>query len=238
MTRSGFTLLECLIGLAISLVVIVAGLGFYASAQKTFARLQAREEAGQAALAAIDKMKINLLHAGQGLAREISLGLVRAAETAAGELRLTAAEQTLALAAGAGAGDTRLSLLSTAGLTPGRRIALRQGGAGEVRTVARVEAGAVLVDAPLERAYEPASASVSLLELVAYYRDDASRILRRRVNASPAQPVLEGLSAADWSLDAAAGLVHLHLELDLQGAPAHEATIFLKNSALASRFGT
>jgi prepilin-type N-terminal cleavage/methylation domain-containing protein len=237
MNRPGFTLLECLIGLALSLVIITAGLGFYASAQRTFVRLQAREEAGQAALAALDKMKIDLLHAGRGLAPEIALGLVAPVETVAGELRLTASEKTLALEAGASAGATRLTLRSTADVTSGRRILLRQGEAGEVRTVTRVEAGSVVVEAPLERAYDPGSAAVSLLELVAYYRDGVSRILRRRANASSAQPVVEGVAAADWSLDPAANLVRLRLELDVQGVHPHEATVFLKNPALTAQFG-
>lgn len=238
MKRPGFTLLEGLIALALSLVVIVAGLGFYASAQKAFTRLQAREEAGQAALAAIDKMRIDLLHAGRGLAPEIALGLVAAAETVGGELRLTSSEKTLALAAGAAAGATRLPLLSTADLSSGRRILLRQGEAGEVRTVTRVEAGSVVLEAPLERAYDPGAAAVSLLELVAYYRDAASRVLRRRANASAAQPVVEGVAAADWSLDAAGDLVRVRLELDVQGVHPHEATIFVKNLALAKSLGT
>jgi len=238
MSRPGFTLIEALIGLSLSLLVIVAGLGFYAAAQRVFVRLQAREEAGQAALAAIDKMRIDLLHAGRGLAPEIALGLVAAVETAEGELRTAAVEKALVLGAGAAAGDMRLSLLSTADIASGRRILLRQGGAGEVRTVTRVEAGAVIVEAPLERAYDLGSASVSLLELVAYYRDGPSRILRRRANASPAQPVVEGVAAADWSLDTAAALVRIRLELDTEGAFPYEATVYLKNLALAGRLGT
>ena len=238
MNRPGFTLVECLIGLTLSLVVITAGLGFYASAQKAFVRLQAREEAGQEALAAIDKMRIDLFHAGRGLAPEIALGLVAAVETAAAELRLTASERRLVLAAGAAAGATRLSLLSTADLTAGRRVLLRQGEAGEVRTITRVEPGAVVVEAPLERAYDPGSAAVSLLECVAYFRDGASRILRRRANASSAQPVAEGVASADWSLDAAANLVSVRLELDVQGVFPHEATIFVKNRALAKSLGS
>lgn len=239
MKRSGFTLLEALIGLTLSLFIITAGLGFTAATQKAFGRLQEREEAGQAALAAIDKMRTDLLHAGIGLVPEIALGLVEAAEaTAAGELRTASAEKALILATAARAGDTRLRLVSTADLTAGRRILLRQGQTGEVRTVTRVEAGAVLVEAPLERAYDPETAVVSLLELIAYYRDGASRTLRRRVNASSAQPALEGVAAADWSLDAAAHLVRIRLELDTKGAHPHEATVFLKNPALAGRSGT
>lgn len=233
MKRAGFTLIECLLGLALSLIVIVAGLEFFARAQRTFARLKDREEAGQAALAAIDKMRIDLLHAGRGLSREIGLGLVEAVEATADELRAASLERPLALAAGAGPGDTRISLAATSEIAAGQMIVLRDGVSGEVRTAVRVEPGAVVIDAPLERSYATAQSAVSLLELVTYRRDGPARTLRRRVNASPAQPLFEGAAAASWTLDASAHLVRIRLESDTEGAHPHEATVFLKNPALA-----
>ncbi len=238
MRGRGFTLIECLLGLALSLFVITAGLEFYARAQKAFFRLKAREEAGQGALAALDRMRIDLLHAGRGLVPEIGLGLIEAAEATATELRATSLERVLELAALAGAGDTRLALVSTAGIVSGQRIALRDGTAGEIRTITGVEPGAVVIDAPLERGYPPASTVLSLLEGVAYFLDGPSRILRRRVNASPAQPLLEDTAAAAWALDPAALIVRIRIEPGVEGAHAHEATVFLKNPALARNSGT
>jgi prepilin-type N-terminal cleavage/methylation domain-containing protein len=231
--KPGFTLVECLVGLALSLIVVTAGLEFFVRAERAFVRLKEREEAGQAALAALDRMRIDLLHAGRGLAAEMGLGLVEAAEATLSELRTTSLEKELALAAAAGAGDTRLSLVSTADIAAGQRIALREGGAGEVRTVVRVETGAADLDAPLARSYAPATARLSLLERVAYFLDGPAGILRRRVNAAPAQPLLENAAAAAWSLDPAAPLVRIRLELDIEGAHPHEATVFLKNPVLA-----
>jgi type II secretory pathway pseudopilin PulG len=230
---AGFTLIEGLVGLALSLFIVVAGLGFFIRAEKTFARLKAREEAGQAALAALDRIRIDLLHAGRGLSAEIALGLVVAAEVASGELRTTSAERALRLAATAAAGDTVLRLDSTADIAGGRRVALRQGAAGEVRTVIRVEAGAVVLDAPVERTYAPETAVVSLLELVTCFLDAPAGVLRRRVNGTSAQPLIEDAAAASWILDPAASLARIRLELDTEGAHAHETTVFLKNPALA-----
>jgi len=238
MKRTGFTLFECLLGLALSLWIIAAGFEFFARSQKTFDRLKAREEAGQAALAALDRMRIDLLHAGRGLSVEIGLGLVEAAQATADELRTVSLERPLALAAAAGAGDTRIFLAATSEIAAGQAIILRDGAAGEVRTAVSVDPGSIAVDAPLERAYPPASASVFLLETVAFRLDRPARILRRRVNASPAQPLGEGVAAASWTLDPSAHLVRLRLEPDTEGAPAHEATVFLKNAALAARSGS
>jgi type II secretory pathway pseudopilin PulG len=242
--EDGFTLIECLLGLSLSLFIITAGLGFFVRAGKTFARLKAREEAGQAALAAVDRIRIDLLHAGRGLSAEIALGLVEAAEVAGGELRTTCLDRALRLTAGAAAGDTRLLLASTADLAAGRRVALRQGTAAEIRTITRVEADGVALDAPVERSYAPETATVSLLELVACFLDAPAGVLRRRVNGTSAQPLLENAAAAAWSLDPAASLVRIRIELDdpvvadIEGAHPHEATVFLKNAALARNAGT
>lgn len=233
MRRPGFTLIECSIGLALSLLVVTAGLQFYAHAQAVFSSLKAREEADQAARAAIDRMRIDLLHAGRGLAAEIGLGLAAAAEAGPLELRLTSAGRTLELAAAAAAGSTRIALASTTDLSPGRLVTLRQGETGEVRTVRRVETGAAVLDAPLEHDYAAAAAAVSLLDIVTYSLDGTARVLRRRANASSAQPLCENVAAAAWSLGPAAPLVRLRLELSIEGVHPHEATVFLKNAALA-----
>ncbi len=234
MRKTGFTLIECLMGLALSLLVAAAGFELFARARTVFSRLKAREESAQAALAALDRMRIDLLHAGEGLAVEVGLGLVAAAEALPGELRTVSLEKPLVLAAEAAAGDETIALASTSDIAAGQAIVLRDGAAGEVRTALRVEPGAVALDAPLGRGYAPAVTAVSLLETVSFRFDPAARVLRRRVNASPAQPLFEG-AAADWTLDASSPLVRLRLELDMEGAPAHEATVFLKNVALAGR---
>ncbi len=233
MSGRGFTLIECLIGLALSLVVVTAGLGAYVTLQRAFLRLEARETSGQSALAAVDRMRIDLLHAGAGLVEEVRLGLLEPVTAEAGELRTAALDRPLALAADAGAGDTRLALASTAGVSAGRRIALRSGPAGEVRTVVRVEGASAVLDGPLAAAYPAAAAAVSLLETVTYFLDGAAGVLRRRANASPAQPLAENAAAAEWSYDAAAALAAVRIEFAVEGAHAHGTTVFVKNAALA-----
>jgi len=185
MRKDGFSLIECLLGMALSLFIITSSLQFFGLAQRVFSRLKEREEAGQGAMAALDKMRIDLLHAGQGLAGEMALGLVAAARATEDELRTTSLEKPLMLTETARAGDIRLLLASTADIASGQEICLSDGQTGEVRTVERVERG-----------YSPATATVSLLENVAYFLDGPARILRRRVNTGSAQPLLENIAAA------------------------------------------
>jgi prepilin-type N-terminal cleavage/methylation domain-containing protein len=233
--RDGFTLIECLIGMALSLYIISAGLEFFGLTQKAFARLKEREETIQAALAAIDRMRIDLLHAGRGLVVELGLGLVEAVRATGTELRTVELGKALRPAADANAGDVRVPFVSTADIAAGREISFCDGDgrAGEVRTVVRVEKGAVVLDNPLVRGYAAAAAFVSLLESVTYFLDAPAHILRRRINAGSAQPLLENAAAATWLHDADAHLVRIRLELDVEGVQPHEATVFLKNPALA-----
>jgi hypothetical protein len=163
----------------------------------------------------------------------MALGLLEAAKATDEELRTTSIEKPLALSGEARAGDTRLLMASTADVAAGQEICLCDGQAGEVRTVARVERGALVLGEPLERGYSPATAAVSLLENVAYFLDGPARVLRRRVNAGSAQPLLENALTATWLYDPGTRLVRIRLELNIQGATAHETTVFLKNPALA-----
>lgn len=233
MRKGGFSLVECLLGMALSLFVITSSLQFFGLAQKVFFRLKEREEAGQGALAALDKMRIDLLHAGRGLAGEMALGLTEAARATEDELRTTSLEKPLMLTGTARAGDIRLLLASTADIASGQEICLSNGREGELRSIERVEHGAVILREPLERDYSLDTAAVSLLENVAYFLDGPARILRRRVNAGSAQPLLENIAAAIWIYDPEARLVRVRLELSVEGAHYYETTVFLKNPALA-----
>ncbi|HSA94520.1 MAG TPA: type II secretion system protein [Acidobacteriota bacterium] len=229
---AGFTLIEALVGLALALFIFSTGVEFFGLAARAFFRLRAREEAGQAALAALDRIRIDLLHAGRGLAAEMAAGLLEAARADAAGLRTVSAERSLALASDVVPGATRLALVSTAGIAAGAAIALRDGPAAEVRTVVGLEPGAARLDAPVAGRYSSASAAVSLLESVTY-STDAARILRRRVNGGSAQPLLEDVRTAVWTYDPETHLARVRLEVDVEGADPHEATIFIKNAALA-----
>ena len=235
MSRRGFTLVECLVGLTLSLVVVTAGLQFFGSAQKLFLSLKEREESVQAALSAVDRIRIDLLHAGRGLAEETALGLVAPVRASDAELRTVSLEKRLALAADAAAGESRLLLESTADIAAGQAVSLLDGPTGEIRTVAGIEGSAIVLDSPLDAGYAAATAVLALLENVAYFRDETTRVLRRRVNASPAQPLLDDTTSVSWSHDPVARLVTIRIEIAAEGATSYGTTVFLKNPALAGR---
>jgi hypothetical protein len=64
--------------------------------------------------------------------------------------------------------------------------------------------------------------------------DDAKGVIRRKVNASPAQPLLEDVAAFEFDYDRNANLVRLVLAMKLSEEKKYETTVFPKNIAMAS----
>ncbi|MCK7468498.1 MAG: hypothetical protein MZU91_10615 [Desulfosudis oleivorans] len=135
--------------------------------------LKEREESGQAALAAVDRMRIDLLHAGRGLVEETGLGLV---EPVAGIRcgtadRCAREERSRSPPSAGGRRDRAPSGLGGGHRRPARRISLRDGPAGEVRTVAAGRRGGGRPRLPSRRRpTRPRTAVLSLLENVTYFR--------------------------------------------------------------------
>jgi prepilin-type N-terminal cleavage/methylation domain-containing protein len=231
----GFSLLECLIGLALSLFIICAALGFFLSAEKRFFRMKEAQEASQSALAALDKMRIDVLRAGEGLTLPVSLGLLEAVTEVPDGIVLLRAEETFGLAEDIPQGETRIRLLSTAGLKSGREICIVDGEKGEVRDVSAVEEDAAVFAMPLDSGYSAAGTAVLLLERTSLTLDVARAVLRRGVNLSPAQPLLENARAAVFHFDPSANIVRIRFGLDSpsQGDKTYELCLFPKNPALA-----
>jgi len=236
MRRSGgFSLLECLVGMALSFLVVLACLEFFGAARRSYSRLKDREETAQGAAAALDKMSVDILRAGQGLVRAAALGLVEPVAESGGALRVTRAEAEFALAADVLAGDTRLPLVRTAELARGREICLEDGAKGEVLTVASVEPGAVIFSSPLSHDYARDGTSVLLLERITLSLDARQGVLRRKVNLSSAQPLLENVRSAEFLEDRPANLVRVRFSLAPQGDATYELCLFPKNPALVGK---
>jgi type II secretory pathway pseudopilin PulG len=235
MKAKGFSLLECLIGLSLSFFIVLACLEFFGAARKSYSRLKDKEEAAQSALAALDKMKVDILRAGEGLVLPVSLGLVEPVAEAGGGLLITRSERSYELAGDLAAGAVRIPLTSTADLKPGREICLADDAHAEVLTVSSVGAGTAAVSPAVGRAYAREKARALLLEKISLTMDARLGVLRRRVNLSPAQPLLENARDAEFAVDRPANLVRVRFRLNSQGDPIYELRLFPKNPALAGR---
>ncbi len=236
MRKSGLTILECLVGMTLSFFVVCSSLAFFGFAQKSFFNLKEKEETGQAFLAALDKIKVDLLHAGQGLVLPFSRGALEPVTTAEGVLTLVRASSYYALEESVETGDVRLPLQRVTDLREGREICVWDENKGEVREVALVDIGnrAILVTSPLEWPYIKDRTSVALLETIHLFLDERTGILRRRVNLSSAQPLLENVKVLDFEYERGMNLVSVRLEGQSQGGRTYGITVFPKNSGAAA----
>jgi type II secretory pathway pseudopilin PulG len=191
MRRRGFSLLETLIVLGFSLLVLMAAFEFIGITKSLFLKLKEAQETNQAFHAALIKLRIDLLRAGFGLGAPLRAGAIEGIEITGTSLLILSQEEAFALSADALSGERRISLEKVSGLNPGRRICLAEKDKAEIHGIASLAGQTVVLSEPLEAAYSVATAQLILLEEVLYFLDDRSGILRRKVNTSPAQPLLD-----------------------------------------------
>jgi prepilin-type N-terminal cleavage/methylation domain-containing protein len=231
MRTRGFTLVEILIVLGLSLLVLLAAFEFFGLTRSFFYKLKGAQEDSLAIQAALDKLRIDLLRAGCGLELAIRAGAIEGI-TAAGSLVILSQEDAYSLSADCAAGDTRLSLEKTTGLSAGRVVCLADEEKAERHTVVGVEADAIILAEPLEDLYKGPEAGLLLLEEVTYFLDEGAAVLRRKVNASPAQPLLDNAGLFEFAYLEEDNLVRVKLADKENVERAYELLVFPKNLGL------
>ncbi|MHB8054056.1 MAG: PulJ/GspJ family protein [Candidatus Aminicenantales bacterium] len=228
----GFTLLESLIGMFIFFLVLCGSLEFFGTSARVFSRLLGRQENRQAAWAALDRIRADIREAGSGLARPIRLGVLSGFEQTEGRWTLVAAEASPALGADATAGTATLSVSGTVGNWTGRSLCLCDGSNGETAVVLSAGDGSLTLTEPLHRSYRADEASLAVLRKTAFYLDADSHILRRKIDSSPAQPLLEDVQTFDLDTDSVNGLVRSRLSLISAPEEFYALKILARNAAL------
>lgn len=231
-TAGGFTLLESLIGMLIFFLVICGSLEFFGTSARVFSRLLGRQENRQAAWAALDRIRADVREAGSGLARAIRLGVLSGFEQADDRLTLVAAEASPALDTDAAAGTMVLSVSGAAEEWAGRALCLCDRINGETAVISSAGDGRLTLAEPLRRGYRAAETSLAVLRKTGVYLDAGSNVLRRKIDASPAQPLLEDVQTLALSVDSAGGLVRARLSLISAPEEFYALQILARNTAL------
>jgi prepilin-type N-terminal cleavage/methylation domain-containing protein len=222
MSRKGFTLVELLIGMSLFTIILVAGVEFFRHAGALFFKLKDAEEDSQAVYSALDRIAMDL-------------GLVTAVEAGPEKLTILSTEGARTLGQDLGPGGGRAVLDSTEGFKKGGGVCFLEGSRGEVRNVAAVEGATLILDLPAEAGYSAGACRVLPIESVSYYLGTLDRVVRRRVNSSPAQPLIEDVEDFRFSFDVPSNLASVALVLAPHKERRYGIQVFPKNAGLSPR---
>jgi len=232
-SKNGFSLIESLISLSLFLIIVLACFEFFGRTRNLFFKLKEKEEAREAVLAALDKMRTDLHLGGAGLFDPIQLGILEGISEDSGSLIILSKEKELSLCNDLAEGQTRIQLESTSELKTGREICIFDSLNGEVLSISSVDEESIVLSSPLNFSFIKEKASIILVKKISLYLDEKKPTLRRKINSSPAQPLLEETAFFDFDWDKAANLVKLRLQLKTNKEKFYEISVFPKNAALA-----
>jgi len=235
MTQKGTTLIETVLSAALLLLVCLYGLECFGLARRFFVKLKSAQEEDLSAAVALESLRRDAARAGEGLALPLELGLCAGAEPRPDRLIVRCAGEVEKLSEDVVPGQTRIGLESTAAIEPGRELCLCGDDRAEIRTVRSAGPGWVVMAEGAEYGYGRSEGRCFLIESYSTWLDQLGRVLRRRVNGGPGQPLLEDAVAFEVVWDPDAPLVRFRLGLNSKRDKAYETSVVPKNLALAPR---
>jgi len=240
MRRRGFSLIEMLAGLAVSLFVLLAALEFFGLTRDLFLKIKSAAEEAQAAAAALDKIRIDLLRAGSGLVDPLCHGTIEGVVAETNSLVVYRLDEAYTLGADISAGDREAilpaAIPSSSGLRPGREICLSTRNHSELRVINAAAGKTVLFSSPVDLSYPRDEGYLLLLEKIRLFLDGSSGTLRRKVNASTPQPLIEGVARFECSVDPESELARVGFVLTANQEKKYEFSILPKNLGLVRNF--
>lgn len=231
-STAGFSLIESLLSLSLFLFILVSSFEFFISTRNHFFDLKDDQEVNQAAYATLDKIRLDLCESGRGLIAPQSNGLLESLKVNGDTLIIHSKDKDIPLSSDLVAGQIFIPLSSTAGIKKSQKLCIIDLEKGEVKTITAVNKQGIALSASLNSSYAMEDATVILIRTVSFYLDTDRGILRRKVNASPAQPLLEEVYAFDFIYETTSNIVSLSLILTAKKEKEYEIAVFPKNMAL------
>jgi len=235
-TQRGFSLLEGLISMFLFLLIVLFSLECFLSVREHFAELKESETANTAVYAALDRMRRDLRDAGLGLTEAMALQVLEGVYETHGMLVVLSKAEDIAIGEALASGQQRIPTPDAKSIKRGQQIGIFNRYGGEVHSVSSIDQNSIVIESPLVSNYLQENTSVILLRKISLFLDKAKGVIRRKVNASPAQPLLESVASFEFNYVRDANLVRLGLILKLNEEKIYETTVFPKNTAMASIF--
>jgi hypothetical protein len=232
--QKGFSLLEGLISLCLFLLIVHFSLDCFLSVRDHFATLKESETSNTAVYAALDRMRRDLFDAGLGLTEAIELQVLEGLSEEQGSLVVLSKDEDIAVGEALFSGQQRILTPDASNIKRGQLIGVLNPYGGELHSVVSADHNGIVIDSPLASNYLQENTRIILLRRISIFLDDARGVIRRKVNASPAQPLLEDVAAFEFDYNKNANLVRLVLAMKLNEEKKYETTVFPKNTAMAS----
>lgn len=231
--EKGYSSVESLISFSLFLFLILSSLQFFGFVRKSFFKLKASEEVEQAALSALEKMKIDILRGGQGLLQPIRLGLCKGIEENSNTLIIQTRDKNFELLSDLVPGQTKIHLKTTRGLRKGREIYISDPKKGEVKHISSISTESIVVSSPLLHQFLKEKTKLFSLKKISLFLDERNQTIRRKVNNSSPQPLLEDVISFDFHYEETKNIIQVRLALKSDKEKRCEFSVFTKNMALA-----
>lgn len=233
-SQKGFSLLESLISLFLFLLIVLFSLNCFLNVKEHFAMLKETETSNTAVYAALERMRKDLADAGRGLIEAMKLQVLEGLSIELERLVVLSKDVELVLGGDIVSGQQLLPVVDAQKIKKGQLISIVNPLGGEVHSVMSADQNNVVIDSPLLADYSMETTQVLLLRRISLFLDDAQGVIRRKVNASSAQPLLEDAASFTFEYIKDANLVRLDLTLKCNEEKRYETTVFPKNTAMAS----
>jgi hypothetical protein len=233
-TEKGFSLIESVISLFLFLLVILFSLECFQSIRTHFFELKTSEEWNTAAYAALDRMKRDFLEAGWGLTEVAKHTMVGGIIEEGENLILVSREKDLSLKNDLVIGQQRIEVEDARPVKKGHEVCIFDSFKGEVHSVAYSDKDSFVLVSPLTADYVQKETDIILLRKISLFFDQRRGVIRRKVNSSPAQPLLEDVNFFGFEHFKKSNLVRVQIKLKIDEENNHEAVVFPKNTGMLS----
>lgn len=233
MREKGISLTETLISLSLFSLVVLGSLEFFVHTRNLHQKLKSQQEASAAALSAMVRMKADLLAAGAGLVEPIQLGLLEGISNDESKLTILNKEKEWIPTGDLTQGETRIILENASELKGGREVCIFDSLKGEIKSVFSADNESIVLSQPLSFSFRKEKTHIILIHKVSFFYDSGKNIIRRRVNSSPAQPLVEDAATFEFEYEREANLARFRFTLNPNRRKEYELTVYPKNTALA-----
>lgn len=103
-----------------------------------------------------------------------------------------------------------------------------------MHVVESADKDSIVLSSPLSAGYMQKDTTMISLRKISLFYDESRGVIRRRVNTSPAQPLLEDVTSFGFEHLRDLNLVQVHLKLKIDEEKNHETVVFPKNTAMVS----